>query len=55
MTYRELLDNLNDLEEEQLQESVMACVDDEMYKVTDVVVQEGDDQLRDGYPYLSID
>mgnify|MGYP003153797113 CR=1 FL=1 len=54
MTYRELLERLTELEEEQLAESVMASVDNEMYLVTTVQVQEGDDQLRDGHPYLEI-
>ena len=54
MTYRNLLEQLDELEDEQLDEQVMACIDEEMYVVTDVKIYEGEGQLRDGYPYLEV-
>jgi predicted P-loop ATPase len=54
MTYRKLLEDLDNLADEQLDEKVMAYIDDEMYIVTDVKVYEGDGQLTDGHPYLEI-
>ena len=54
MTYRQLLEQLDNLEDEQLDEEAMACVDEEMYVIADVKIYEGEGRLRDGYPYLEV-
>jgi hypothetical protein len=55
MTYYELLESLQALEEEQLDHPVMAIVDEEFYKVVSLRVQEGQDQLSDGHAFLEIE
>jgi|TARA_Y100000310_G_C20633810_1_gene790102 hypothetical protein len=55
MTYSDLLEKLQELEEEQLDHPIMATVDEEFYRVINLKVQEGQDQLSDGYPFLEIE
>lgn len=55
MTYRDLLGTLGDLEDEQLDFQVMALIDGEFYNARDIAVQEKEDQLVDGHPYIEID
>ena len=55
MRYFDLLEQLQDLEEEQLDQPVMATVDDEFYRVTSLKVQDGQEQLSDGHPFLEIE
>ncbi len=56
MTYRELLERLDNLDDEQLDTTAFACVDDEMYPLKNVQIQEGSgDALRDGDPYIMIE
>ena len=54
MTYRELLSEIELLEEDQLDMIVMIDVDEEFYDVKELDVQELDDRLKDGHPYLVI-
>ena len=55
MTYRELLDMLGQLDDEQLDFQVMAYVDEEFYKATEFSIQEKEDRLKDGHPYIEIE
>ena len=54
MTYRNLLNHLNDLEEEQLDMDIMVDVDDEFYPAEEFKIDEDPDRLEDGHPYLTI-
>lgn len=54
MTYRKLLEQLEQLDDDQLEENVMAHIDEEMYKVVSLEVYEGAGQLTDGHPYLEV-
>tara|TARA_B100001123_G_scaffold437414_1_gene569553 strand:+ start:462 stop:629 length:168 start_codon:yes stop_codon:yes gene_type:complete len=54
MTYSELLTALSELDEEQLDLNVTVSVDDEFYEAKDLHVQEKDDVIRDGHPFLEI-
>ena len=54
MTYQELLDILDELEEDQLQMLVMIDIDDEYYNIKTVDVQDKDDRIKDGQPYLTV-
>ena len=54
MTYQELVDSLSELEDDQLALPVMIDVDDEYYGIKSVLVQEKDDRLEDGHPYLVV-
>lgn len=56
MTYRELLHTLEELEEEQLDNKVLALFDDEYYPVEELEIcnQKEDDRLDDGHPYLDM-
>jgi hypothetical protein len=54
MTYQELLDILNELEDDQLQMSVMIDIDEEYYNVKAVDVQDKDDRIKDGQPYFTV-
>ena len=55
MTYRELREHLESLEDEQLDFDVMCLVDEEYYQVVDFRVQEKDDHLGDGHPYVVVE
>tara|TARA_R100000152_G_C6736633_1_gene160754 strand:- start:794 stop:961 length:168 start_codon:yes stop_codon:yes gene_type:complete len=55
MTYREILDFLQELDDEQLDFPAMAHVDEEFYGVKEINVQEKEDRLTDGHPYFEID
>ncbi len=55
MTYKELYDMLGQLDDEQLEFPVMAHVDEEFYKVTELNIQEKEDRLKDGHPYLEVE
>lgn len=55
MKYNELLEKLQDLEEEQLDQPVMATVDEEFYRVIEFDIQDGQDQLSDGHPFLKVE
>ena len=55
MTYKQLLDYLQELDDEQLEFPVMAHVDEEFYKVTELNIQEKEDRLKDGHPYLEVE
>lgn len=54
MTYRNLLNHINDLEEEQLDMVVMVDVDEEFFPAEELKVDEEVDRLEDGHPYLTI-
>ena len=57
MTYRELLHILEELEDEQLDNTVMTLLDDEYYPVKDLEIcnQKEDDRLDDGHPYFEVE
>ena len=55
MRYFDLLEQLQDLEEEQLDQQIMATVDDEFYRVIKLNIQDGQEQLSDGHPFLEIE
>ena len=55
MKYNELLEKLQNLEEEQLDHPVMAIVDEEFYRVTELNIQDGQDLLSDGHPFLEVE
>ena len=55
MTYRELIELLEELEDDQQNQEVMAQVDDEYYRVIEVLVKEKDDRLKDGHPYFMVE
>ena len=57
MTYRELLNQLKQLNEEQLQKDVTVCdTDDEYFKVTAMYYANAafNDVLDQGHPYLTL-
>jgi hypothetical protein len=54
MTLRNLLEQLDNLEDEQLDMPVMAHVDEEFYECTSLDIYENTDQLADGHPYLQV-
>ena len=53
-TYSELLAILSELDEEQLDLNVTVNVDDEFYEAKEVHIQDKDDVIRDGHPFLEI-
>lgn len=55
MIYRELIQHLEELEEEQLNHTVMCSIDDEYYKVLDYTIKENDGRIEDGHPYLIVE
>ena len=56
MIYRELVQHLEELEEEQLNQTVMCSIDDEYYKVLKYDVKEKDSGgIEDGHPYLIVE
>ena len=56
MTYFELLEILDNLPEDQLNADVFAKVDEEIYPVKELNIQEGSgEQLSDGHPYFDIE
>ena len=55
MTYKELLDELEQLDDDQLTDTCMAQVDGEMYSISSLNIQEGEDLLKDGAPYISVE
>lgn len=56
MTYFELLELLDNLSEDQLDTQVFAKVDEEIYPVKELAIQEGlGEQLSDGHPYLDVE
>ena len=56
MTYKQLLDYLQELDEEQLEFDVCALVDEEFFPVVDLHVcnSKEDDRLDDSHPYLEV-
>ena len=54
MTYRNFLEHLETLEDEQLDMPVMAHVDEEFYECTSLDIHENADQLTDGHPFLQV-
>ena len=55
MTYEELYDMLQELDESQLKDIAVVLVDDEPYEVTDLKMQEGvGGPVRDGTCYVEI-
>ena len=54
MTYRQLLDAIDEFEDEQLDLPVMVDIDEEFFDVKRVTVQENDDRLQDGHPYFVV-
>tara|TARA_R110002051_G_scaffold163315_1_gene234685 strand:+ start:368 stop:532 length:165 start_codon:yes stop_codon:yes gene_type:complete len=54
MTYRQLLAELEQLEEDQLDMNVTVDIDEEFFNIKEVVEQEGEDRLSDGHPYFTI-
>tara|TARA_R110002051_G_scaffold308461_1_gene380276 strand:+ start:306 stop:473 length:168 start_codon:yes stop_codon:yes gene_type:complete len=55
MTYRELIEQLSELEDDQLSLPVMAHFDEEFFKVVGIDEQDKDEQLQDGHPFLQVD
>jgi hypothetical protein len=54
MLYRELLEQLQNLEDEQLEMPVMIDVDEEFYPASQLEVHENSGRLTDGHPYVTI-
>ena len=54
MTYRDFLEHLEALEDEQLDMLVMAHVDEEFYECTSLKIHENSDLLTDGHPFLQV-
>ena len=54
MTYRELIEQLSELEDDQLSLPVMANFDEEFFKVDGLDEQDKDETLQDGHPFLLI-
>jgi len=54
MTYRDFLEHLESLEDEQLDMPVMAHVDEEFYECTSLDIHENADQLTDGHTFLQV-
>jgi hypothetical protein len=56
MTYFELLEILDNLPEDQLDSEVFVMMDEEIYPVKQLNVQEGStEQLHDGHPYIDVE
>ena len=56
MTYNDILEFIDNLDEEQLEKRAFVMVDEEIYPITQTLIQEGtSEQLTDGDPYLVID
>lgn len=56
MTYRDLLEQIDQLEEDQLDFQVVAYVDDEFFRVSGLQIhEEKDSRLDDGHPYLEVE
>ena len=55
MTYRELLDTLQEFCDDELDCPIMAAVDEEYYPVKSVTMHDGHDILSDGHPYLEVE
>ena len=56
MTYGELLEQLDNLEDDQLNHKVVAHIDEEFFNVKNVSVYDvKDSRLDDGCPYLEVD
>jgi hypothetical protein len=55
MTYRDLLHQLEELEEEQLDFKVMCYMDEEFYAAEDMQIKEKNDRLDDGHPYIVVE
>ena len=54
MTFRNLLDVIDNLEDEQLDMPVMACIDEEYFECTSLDVQDCRGTLDDGHPYIRV-
>ena len=54
MTYKQLISELEQLEDDQLQMTVMIDVDEEFFELKEIDEQEGDDRLSDGHPFFTI-
>ena len=54
MTYRELLETIDEFEDDQLDMPVMVDVDDEFYHIDKITVQDKDDRVPDGQPYFTL-
>ena len=54
MTYKDLLEHIQDLEDEQLDMVIMVDIDDEFYPAEDFKFYESADRLEDGQPYLTV-
>jgi hypothetical protein len=55
MTYRELLNDIEELEEEQLDFNVMGYIDEEYYSISKIEIKDKNGLLQDGHPYLIVD
>ena len=55
MTYKELLNQLEELEDEQLDFQVMCYMDEEYFSVNSLEIKEKNGRLDDGHPYIVID
>ena len=55
MTYEQLLNELNELHDDQLHMEALAQIDDEFFPITNIGVQDGQDDLVDGTPFLEIE
>ena len=54
MLYKDLLEHLQDLEDEQLEMPVMIDVDEEFYPVKVFEIHENTDRLPDGHPFMIV-
>jgi len=57
MTYKQLLETLDDLEPEQLELNVTAFIDEEFFPIINLKVNDSqqDDRLEESHPYLEIE
>ena len=54
MTYRQLLDRIDELEDDQLDMNVMVDVDEEFFPAVQINIHDGHGTLGDGHPYITI-
>jgi hypothetical protein len=52
--YKDLLEYVQNLEDEQLDMTVMVDIDDELYPAENFKICEDNSRLEDGHPYLII-
>ena len=55
MTYQDLLNHLEQLEDEQLNHLVMCQVDEEYYEASTVEIKDKNGSLEDGHPFIVVE